>query len=195
MVGNVIAKLKVRMFRFFTGRTFKAFGANVTFLRPFMISNPDCIEIGDNVFIREYARIEAIKSDGGTSFTPVLKIKSGAHIEQFFHVGACEYVEIGENALIAGRVFISDHNHAFEDVTKPIQSQGVLPGGPVIIGENAWLGEGCVILPGVTVGKGAIVGANAVVTRDVPAHAIVAGSPARVIRQYDMKLGSWERVR
>ena len=56
---------------------------------------------------------------------------------------------------------------------------------PVIIKDGAWLGEGCVILKGVTVGKRAVVGANAVVTQDVPDYTVVGGVPARVIRRID----------
>lgn len=171
---------------------FKKFGSNVTLMRPCMVTNPRCIEIEDNVFIREYARIEAITTDGHNEFMPVLRIKKGAHIEQFFHVGACEYVEIGENVLIAGRVYISDHNHRFSEVDKPILAQGIAFGGKVIIEENAWLGEGAVVLPGVTIGKNAIIGSNAVVTRDVPAYSIAVGIPARVIKKYDMVSKTWK---
>lgn len=55
--------------------------------------------------------------------------------------------------------------------------------GDVVIGHDVWLGSGCMILSGVTVGHGAVVAARAVVTRDVPAYAVVAGNPARVVRR------------
>ena len=156
-----------------------------------MLTNAQNVEIGDNVFIREYSRIEAIIFDGHQNFSPVLKIGEGTAIEQFFHVGACEHVEIGKNVLIAGRVYITDHNHRFSDIDKPILSQGIEPGGKVIIGDNAWLGEGCVILPGITIGSHAIIGANAVVTRDIPPYTVVVGNPARAIKKYDALKKDW----
>jgi acetyltransferase-like isoleucine patch superfamily enzyme len=125
----------------------------------------------------------------------VLKIKNGAHIEQFFHVGACDYVEIGENVLIAGRVYIADHNHEFKQIDKPIAAQNIQLGGKVVIEDNAWLGEGCVILPGVTVGKGAVIGSNAVVTKNVPPFSVAVGIPAKIVRQYSPKTGEWELLK
>lgn len=192
MFANLVNRVQRLVDTVIFRNRFNKFGSNVTLMRPCMVTNPRCIEIEDNVFIREYARIEAITTDGHNEFMPVLRIKKGAHIEQFFHVGACEYVEIGENVLIAGRVYISDHNHRFSEVDKPILAQGIAFGGKVIIEENAWLGEGAVVLPGVTIGKNAIIGSNAVVTRDVPAYSIAVGIPARVIKKYDMVSKTWK---
>ncbi|MNY78908.1 Galactoside O-acetyltransferase [compost metagenome] len=55
--------------------------------------------------------------------------------------------------------------------------------GPVIIEDNVWLGEGVVVLPGVTIGENSIVGANAVVTKSIPKNCVAGGNPARIIRE------------
>lgn len=55
--------------------------------------------------------------------------------------------------------------------------------GPVIIGQNVWVGDKATILPGVTIGDGAVIGANSVVTKDVPPYSIVGGNPAKVLKQ------------
>ena len=89
--------------------------------------------------------------------------------------------------LIADRVFISDADHNFSDRETPIRLQGDSFLGAVTLRDGCWIGIGAVILPGVTVGRNAVVAANAVVTDDVPDHAVVGGIPARVIRQIQSK--------
>ncbi|MCK5898333.1 MAG: acyltransferase, partial [Methylococcales bacterium] len=97
------------------------------------------------------------------------------------HCGAAESVVIGKNVLIAGRVYISDHDHEIDDFERsPIDSG--LKIAPVKIEDEVWIGEGVAILKGVTIGKRAVIGANAVVTKDVPSYTVVGGIPARVIR-------------
>lgn len=88
-------------------------------------------------------------------------------------------MRIGNHVLIAPGCFITDHGHAFRAGTL-IDEQGNVARA-VSIGDDAWIGAHAVVLPGVRIGEGAVVGAGAVVTRDVPARAIVAGVPARVI--------------
>lgn len=195
MPYNMIRKIKKFLFTRYNRRRYKSYGKNVTILSPSMVTNHRYIEIGDNVFIREYSRIEAVRADGGVMCEPELKIGDGTHIEQFFHVGACESVEIGSNVLIAGRVYISDHNHNFRNIEVPVMHQGIEAGGKVVIEDNSWLGEGCVILPGVTVGRGSVIGANSVVTKSVPPFSVAVGVPARVVRQYCPETKKWEPCR
>lgn len=91
-------------------------------------------------------------------------------------------VHIGDNCLMAPNAAIYTASH-------PIQAAGraakVGYATPVTIGNNVWIGAGAMILPGVVVGDGVVVAAGAVVTRDVPPNTVVAGSPARVIKEID----------
>jgi acetyltransferase-like isoleucine patch superfamily enzyme len=91
---------------------------------------------------------------------------------------------IGEDCLLAEMVSIRDHDHRFDDLSVPIREQGV-HSEPVQIGRNVWLGAKVTVVKGVKIGDNAIIGANAVVTKDIPANAIAAGVPARVIRMRD----------
>ena len=85
--------------------------------------------------------------------------------------------------MIADRVFIGDADHSYMDPEAPIRRQGDSFQGAVRLEDGCWIGIGAVILPGVTIGNNAVVGANAVVTKSVPARAIVVGVPAKIIRQ------------
>ena len=87
-------------------------------------------------------------------------------------------ITIEDNAMIAANVQIISNNHDLHD-------RQILICKPVHIGKNAWIGAGATILPGVTVGENAVVAAAAVVTKDVPANAIVGGNPAKLIKMID----------
>jgi acetyltransferase-like isoleucine patch superfamily enzyme len=90
-------------------------------------------------------------------------------------------VEIGDSALIADGVYISDFDHRFADLTVPIKDQGIVK-SRVRIGRDVWLGRKATVARGVVIGDGAVVGANAVVTKDLPACCVAVGVPARVIK-------------
>ena len=147
---------------------------------PQFLTNLRLVRIGKRVCIWKGARIEAFGAAGETG--PRLEIGDDTVIHLNFHCGAAESVKIGRDVLIAGGVYITDHDHVFDDPDLPARWADGLVTKPVVIGDGAWLGEGCVILKGVTVGRRAVIGANAVVTRDVPPFAIAGGIPARVIR-------------
>ena len=96
-------------------------------------------------------------------------------------ISAYQHVRIGEQCVIADRAMFIDFDHGVVEVERPIRLQGIYK-RDVEVGSNVWIGYGACILRGVRVGDNSIVGTNAVVTKDVPANAVVAGAPARVIR-------------
>ncbi len=91
-------------------------------------------------------------------------------------------VVIGAYVMMAPDVVIITSNHATDRVDIPMQQQGTAAEQPVIIRDDVWIGQRVMILPGVEIGQGSIIGACAVVTKNVPPYAIVAGNPARIIR-------------
>jgi acetyltransferase-like isoleucine patch superfamily enzyme len=94
-------------------------------------------------------------------------------------------VEIGDSALFADDVYISDFDHRFDDLTQTIKDQGIVK-SRVRIERDVWLGTKVTVCRGVVVGEGTVVGANAVVTKDLPAFSVAVGVPARVIKDRKM---------
>jgi acetyltransferase-like isoleucine patch superfamily enzyme len=92
-------------------------------------------------------------------------------------------ITIEDDVMLGSCVHIYVHNHKFDDLAMPIIDQGHYRSEPVLLKRGAWVGAGAIILPGVVVGDNAVVGAGSVVTRSVPPHTLVAGNPARVIRE------------
>ena len=99
-------------------------------------------------------------------------------------ISAYQHVSLGRECVIADRVMLIDFDHGVVEVDRPIRLQGIYK-RDVNVGHNVWIGYGACILRGVTVGDNAVIGTSAVVTKDVPANAVVAGAPARVIRMRD----------
>ena len=96
-------------------------------------------------------------------------------------ISAYQSVSIGRECILADRVMLIDFDHGVTEVERPIRLQGIYK-RDVRVGHNVWIGYGACLLRGVTIGDNSIVGTNAVVTKDVPENAVVAGVPARVIR-------------
>lgn len=91
-------------------------------------------------------------------------------------------LSIGNNVMMGSNVLILTVGHKFSDVSIPMIRQGNLPAKKVTIGDDVWIGDRAIILPGVNIASGSIVGAGSVVTKDVPEFSIVGGVPARIIR-------------
>lgn len=96
-------------------------------------------------------------------------------------INCFERVEIGDECLMAGNIYIADFDHWYIDPHISIRSQGIRK-EPIRIGPNVWIGEKATILRGVNVGSGSVIGAMSLVTRDVPELAIAGGVPARVLK-------------
>lgn len=166
--------------------------------RPLYIRGRRYIDFGVGLTTGRHCRIDALPVKAGGNL--VLRFGRDVQINDFVHIGAIESVTIKDHVLIASRVFITDHNHgcysgsSMHSHPESVPIERPLISSPVIIEENAWIGESASILPGVTIGKGAIVGAQSVVCKNVPPFCIVAGVPARVLKSYDFNSRRWEPV-
>lgn len=137
---------------------------------------PENVRLGREVSLLGNAYLNATGPRGS------VRIGDRTHVDQFCVLYGQGGLRIGRGcAIAAGVVIYSQTNQIGEDPEAPIVDQPVLY-APVCVGDDVWIGARAVILPGVTVGDHAVIGAGSVVRKDVPAWAIVAGVPARVIR-------------
>ena len=134
------------------------------------------VEFGRFVWLGEGTKIRCHEG--------VVEIGAKTVLGQECTISAYKRVRIGEQCVIADRAMFIDFDHGVVEVERPIRQQGIYT-REVEIGSNVWVGYGACILRGVRVGDNSIVGTNAVVTKDVPANAVVAGIPARIVRMRD----------
>ncbi len=165
---------------------FKSIGENFFIGKDYRISNPQFMEIGNNFSVLDRLRIEAIEKFQNEVFSPEIIIGNNVNINNDVHIGCINRIEIGDNCLLASRIYISDHNHGSftkEDLEIAPNKRPLISKGPVIIKNNVWIGEGVAILPNVTIGENSIIASNAVVTKDIPANCVAAGVPAKIIKR------------
>ncbi|AJI73001.1 hypothetical protein FTDG_00987 [Francisella tularensis subsp. novicida GA99-3548] len=161
---------------------------------PIYIRGKKNIDFGTGLTTGRHCRIDAFNIDQKP--TPIIKFGDNCQINDNVHIAGINSISIGNNVLIASRVFISDHNHGnYRGVNQSspleIPSKRKLNSSPIIIEDNVWIGEGVAILPGVIIGKGTIIATNSVLTKDAESYTIYAGIPAKPIKKYDFKLKQW----
>jgi acetyltransferase-like isoleucine patch superfamily enzyme len=121
-----------------------------------------------------------------------IEIGDNTVIGQSFHVTAMGRLRIGQGTLITGFVSVTDIDHEYIDVSRPVHEQPYLY-SRTEIGANCFLGMGARIQAGTVLGEGCIVGANAVVRGTFPAHSVIVGAPGRIVKKYNPDTASWEK--
>jgi len=143
---------------------------------------PNGIEIGDRSIVMHGAVLHVYNFRGLPNAG--IKIGQDSLVGEYSIIRGQGGVTIGDRVYTSPFTQIIAVNHVFDDPATPFIQQGITAQG-IVIEDDVWLGAGAVITDGVRVGKGAVVAAGAVVTKDVPAHSVVGGVPAKVLKTID----------
>jgi acetyltransferase-like isoleucine patch superfamily enzyme len=176
-------KIKIFIFSGYIKRQFKSVGKSFTVSSPIYMQGGKYISIGNNFTALSRLWISAYDNYEGATYNPQVNIGDNVSFNFDCHIGCINKIVIGNNILVASKVYITDHFHG--DITnsriaptnRPLVSKG-----PVIIEDNVWIGEAVVIMPNVTIGAHSIIGANSVVTKSFPKNSVIAGVPAKLIK-------------
>ncbi|TDO21971.1 acyltransferase [Pedobacter duraquae] len=188
---SLVTGVKSRINSYYTiwlKREFRFFGANSGINRPIYLNGGKYITIGQDFHCDQRLRLEAIDEYEGIKYDPEIIIGNHVMIQKDCHIGAINKIQIGHGVLIASKVFISDHSHGEAtslSIKIPPLKRPLFSKGPVIIEDNVWIGEGVIILPGVTIGENSIIAAGSVVTKSIPSNCVAAGSPTKIIKELD----------
>lgn len=163
---------------------FKSFGKRSLLSPGIEFLNLTNVRIGEGSSIMSHCILE--QCNGNPEVQPEIIIGDHVSIGEYSHITCAREVVIGNGVLTGRFILITDNSHgetSIEDfriapLQRPVRSKG-----PVIIGDNVWIGDKATILPGVTIGEGSIIAANAVVTTDIPSYSVAAGCPAKVVKR------------
>lgn len=158
----------------FEPNQFKKIGSNVIFEKGVLVFHPETIELGDNIYLGHNTILKGYYKNS-------LTIGDNTWIGQncFFH--SAGGIKVGKNVGIGPNVKMLTSYHKEEGTGKPILFSA-LEFEPVVIEDDADIGVGTIVLPGVKIGKGVQIGAGAIVTKNIPDYAVAFGVPARVVR-------------
>lgn len=164
--------------------SFDLFGAGSYISTAPLLLNANRIVIGNNVGIGKNVLLRCYDLENNS--TSRILIGDGSRIGDYSTLSSCKDIIIGKGVITGRMVMITDNSHGHTDSPQELEISPILrplvSKGGVVIEDNVWIGEKVSIMPNVTIGKGAIIAANAVVTKDVPAYAIAAGCPAKVVK-------------
>lgn len=164
---------------------------------PIDIRGRKYIDFGHRLTTGRNCRMDVFKN---SKIEKTLIFGNNVQLNDYVHIVAMDNITIGDNVLMASHVFISDNSHGCYKGCDNDSNPMVPPTkrdyytAPISIGNNSWIGEGVIIMPGVTIGEGCVIGAHSVVSRNIPNYSIAVGSPAKVIKKFDFTENKWIKV-
>ena len=143
------------------------------------------ISIGCDTMISAHVTLSAgMVPDQQMLTDPVVSIGDRCLIGRGSAIVGHYRIDIGDDVYTGMNVYVTDQNHGYEDIKKPIGVQDPHD-DPVVIGSGSWIGSGAVILPGARIGEHCVVAANSVVRGEFQPNSVIAGVPAKVVRTHD----------
>lgn len=172
----------------FVKRKFGSYGSDLRISGSPQLTHPECISIGDRFHAGRSLKLETCPTykRASTGKKPEMMIGNNVSFMDNCQISCLDIVKIGDNVLFGDNVFVTDNLHGGStrsELDIPPTERKLTSKGPVIIGNNVWVGRNVCIMSGVTVGESAIIGANSVVTHDVQPYSIVGGVPANLIKK------------
>ena len=179
------------------------------------------LRLGPDFHVRDFVWLEAVQAyqagERRQVFSPCLRVGVSARLSDNVHIACIDRVTIGDHLLCGSGVLITDHAHGSygrasasdlvsdpmsdpasnppgdlaSDPSTPPAQRPLVSAGPVVIGNNVWLGDGVAVLAGAVIGDGCVIGANAVVTGTIAPGTIAVGAPARSVRRWDPATRAW----
>lgn len=171
----------------------KKFGRDSAFRLPRTLRNKECIEVGDAFLMGRYGLIFPVTQYEGVKYNPRVVIADNVYIGGFTQIHCASKIEIEDGCVLSEYCYISDISHGLDPNSGPIMKQPLIT-NDVLIKKNTFVGYGCHILPGVVLGEHCVVGSNSVVTKSFSDYSMIAGSPAKLIKKYDLNKGNWRKV-
>jgi acetyltransferase-like isoleucine patch superfamily enzyme len=167
---------------------FRSFG-NFSYIgKPIYLSGTKKVTIANKVRIFPGLRMEVYGKNGKITIEENVSIGQNLHI-----ISSDDELVIGKNCTISGNVLITNIDHDYKDIGKHIMKQEFL-NKKTKIEENCFIGFGVVIQAGTILGKQCIVGSNSVVRGTFPDCCVIAGSPAKVVKKYNLDTEVWEKI-
>ena len=148
--------------------------------------NEKYFKIGKKCGFGKNAVLTAWDQYGGDRFNPKVCIGQNCNFGDYLHLTCINSIIIGDGVLTGRWVTITDNNHGrtdYDNLNLQPAKRKLYTKGPVIIGNNVWIGDKATILPGVTIGEGAVIAANSVVTQSIPPKTIAVGNPIKIIQK------------
>lgn len=179
---NILYTLWIRNFIGYVGK-------NTIFCRPLLLQGGGAqrIKIGSNTSIGHHTVLGCWECYGEEElFEPEIIIGDDCKIGEYCHFSAIKKINIGSGLLTGRYVYIGDNAHgelSLEDFDVPPAQRKLTSKGEISIGRNVWIGDKVSILSGVSIGDNVIIGAGSIVTHNIPSNSLVAGAPAKVIKQ------------
>jgi acetyltransferase-like isoleucine patch superfamily enzyme len=190
-----------------TVHKFKSYFLSLLFRAPGLYLGPRCLvrgskfmKFGKDIYATSNLWLEVVTTYRDQRFSPSMVVGNRVSFSDGAHITCIDRIVVGNDVLMGSHVYISDHNHGVykgesqSQPSEPPTHRTLGGGGPVVIGDNVWIGDNVVILGPATIGNGAVLAANSVVRGNVTAETIVSGIPARILKQFQSASGTWEKA-